>query len=1193
MATGRAEAGHNAGLWFRLIPTRSRCFYLILFYAVYVVAGGLSQELAIIPGVAITFWPPAGLFLATLLMNPRGSWPWWILAGCLAELTCNGIWFGNAIPFALIYFAANALEAIAGAWLLKRFGPRPMRLDSLTDVAIFVMFAVGLAPTVGATVIATTDALIGKHAFETAWTLVWLGDSTGLLVSAPLAIVANLAWRERRSVSAPRCLEALAIGTTLIAVTAFSFIGIVPTVYLALPPLLWIAARFQLRGAAVGLGIMTLVVAAFVATETGIPAGIPEDVSQRIVAVQTFLGLSAVSALVVAAISAEHRRTHRLLQSANASLEARVVERTVDLADSERRLSAVLEALPIGVAMVDRDGRQRMANAVFAGYSPTVVHSQDGDGRGLWEGYYADGRRIEVRDFPTIRALRGERVWPGEEFLFHGKDGTPVWTRVAAIPLQNENAEIIGATAVISDIDREKRSIDALRESERRLNLALTSLQATDERLTMALDAGHAGIWESVPATGEFVASEAALRLHGLAPGTPMTHATALIAIHPDDRPKVDEALRRTLETGQAFELDLRCIRPDGEIAWLHSQAELRLDGPHPRFVGLVQDITERKKVEERTRASEARLSRILKQSPAGIVQTDAKGRMVLVNERWCEMVGYSETEMLGMSITDVAHASSLQATLEAVRRLAEGGPDCQIENEYRCKNGKMLRAQSNVAALRDAEGNFEGVLAVVLDLTERFDAEARLRESEEQFRQAADATRALVYSVDLPGGENARAYGVAHIVGEVSAGEDSSSAWWHKRIHPDDRPSHLEHLERCLEDPACIHYHASYRVRHRDGAWRDVEDTARILRSADGQAARLVGAIFDVTTRKQAEEREKLLVQEVNHRAKNMLAVVQAIARQTAAVSPKDFVERFAERVQALSVNQNVLVKSGWRSVPLYDLAHAQFGHFSDLIDRRIRLSGPPLAITAAAAQTIGMALHELATNAAKYGALCTDTGTVTVTWRLAACGSEPRFVLSWVEAGGPFVTKPTRRGFGSMVTGDLMRMSLNGEVETEFAAQGLIWKLSCPASSVSEGGATAQQHQTDALTRDTGQNKKRILVVEDEPLIALDIAAILKQAGFDVLGPVGSVGHALALLDRSGCDAAILDVNLGDETAESIALRLSSSHIPFVAVSGYSADQLPPEFGSAPLVGKPLSATLVVNSLQRCLTTLQGRPS
>jgi integral membrane sensor domain MASE1 len=195
-AAGEADEG----IWVRLGHGRPPFLYLILFYAAYVLAGGFGQGLAIIPGVSITFWPPAGIFVATLLLTSRYSWPWWIAAGGLAELTCNAIWFHNAIPFALIYFSANALVALTAAWLITRFTGEPFRLESLEEVAAFVVLGAGIAPMVSATVIATTDALLGKHAFWTAWPLVWLGDGTGLLVSTPLTLVAVQTWRDRANI---------------------------------------------------------------------------------------------------------------------------------------------------------------------------------------------------------------------------------------------------------------------------------------------------------------------------------------------------------------------------------------------------------------------------------------------------------------------------------------------------------------------------------------------------------------------------------------------------------------------------------------------------------------------------------------------------------------------------------------------------------------------------------------------------------------------------------------------------------------------------------------------------------------------------------------------------------------------------------------------------------------------------------
>lgn len=151
----------------------------------------------------------------------------------------------------------------------------------------------------------------------------------------------------------------------------------------------------------------------------------------------------------------------------------------------------------------------------------------------------------------------------------------------------------------------------------------------------------------------------------------------------------------------------------------------------------------------------------------------------------------------------------------------------------------------------------------------------------------------------------------------------------------------------------------------------------------------KLAAAQVDIDERKRHEEQITLLLREVNHRSKNMLAVVQAIARQTVAATPKDFIDRFAERIEALAASQDLLVKNDWKGVDLQDLARSQLGHFKDLVDKRIELRGPRLFVSASAAQTIGMALHELATNAGKYGALSDGCGRVEVDWSLERGGA------------------------------------------------------------------------------------------------------------------------------------------------------------------------------------------------------------
>ncbi len=207
--------------------------------------------------------------------------------------------------------------------------------------------------------------------------------------------------------------------------------------------------------------------------------------------------------------------------------------------------------------------------------------------------------------------------------------------------------------------------------------------------------------------------------------------------------------------------------------------------------------------------------------------------------------------------------------------------------------------------------------------------------------------------------------------------------------------------------------------------------------------------------------------MREINHRAKNMLSVVDAIAHQTATRNPEDFVERFSERIQALSANQDLLVRNEWNGVEIEDLVCAQLALFADLIGSRIAVHGPKLRLKAASAQAIGLALHELATNAGKYGALSTDTGRVDVRW-----GTDgDTFTMSWTERDGPPVSAPKRRGFGTIVMEAMTARSVDGAVDLDYAPSGVTWRLTCPAANALEPPEREQnsgerENRTDGAT-------------------------------------------------------------------------------------------------------------------------------
>ena len=206
----------------------------------------------------------------------------------------------------------------------------------------------------------------------------------------------------------------------------------------------------------------------------------------------------------------------------------------------------------------------------------------------------------------------------------------------------------------------------------------------------------------------------------------------------------------------------------------------------------------------------------------------------------------------------------------------------------------------------------------------------------------------------------------------------------------------------------------------------------------------------YDLSERKRHEEHAQLLVAEVNHRAKNLLSVVQAVAQQTAESSdPLTFSARLSDRIGGLAANQDLLVKNLWHGVGVSELVTSQLAHFKDLIGPRIHLSGPGLTVTAAASQAIGMAVHELATNAVKYGALSNSNGQVHVEWQLTA-GTNTQFLMSWRESDGPLVKAPTRKGFGQTIIERLVESSVEGSVKVDYAEDGFSWHLETAAGNV-----------------------------------------------------------------------------------------------------------------------------------------------
>lgn len=269
--------------------------------------------------------------------------------------------------------------------------------------------------------------------------------------------------------------------------------------------------------------------------------------------------------------------------------------------------------------------------------------------------------------------------------------------------------------------------------------------------------------------------------------------------------------------------------------------------------------------------------------------------------------------------------------------------------------------------------------------------------------------------------------------------------------VHPDDAATQDQILSQTVSN--CTKSTREFRIRRGDdGGVRHLRAVEIARAGADGRTEWVVGTNLDITEQKNRERHVQMLLGEVNHRAKNLLAVVLSVARMTRGEDHEEFIKNFAARIRSLAAGQDLLVESEWKAVRLYDLIIAQLGHFKDLINDQIIVDVDDIPLSPSSVQIIGMAIHELVTNASKYGALATDCGRITLNCRRAHSAATERLVMTWVETGGPPVVVPQRSGFGSTVTGEMVRNSLDAEVDFDFAPSGLSWTLSCPIENIVE---------------------------------------------------------------------------------------------------------------------------------------------
>jgi len=359
-----------------------------------------------------------------------------------------------------------------------------------------------------------------------------------------------------------------------------------------------------------------------------------------------------------------------------------------------------------------------------------------------------------------------------------------------------------------------------------------------------------------------------------------------------------------------------------------------------------------------------------------------------------------------------------------------------------------------------------------------------------------------------------------------------------------------------------------------------------RIRDKAGAQMA--AGALVqDITARKVDEERHFAQMAELDHRVKNVLATVQALAAQTAkrTTSLDNFLQTFSGRLKSMASANELLTAARWRGASVEHLAAAELGA---LAPRQTRWGGPEIFLTPRAANALSLALHELATNALKFGALSVDSGRVDVRWSRLADGG---FELVWSESAGPPVAPPQHRGFGSTLLDQVTGRELNGKTTVDFRAGGVQAKLRAGAEAIVDRPDTVPEAPVKGVVetiavadRPPNLNKARVLIVEDAVLLALELETGLSDAGAQVIGPAYELAEALALLDQP-IDAAVLDANLNGLSVMPVAQALADRGVPFVFATGYGEAGGAPSGFDAPIIRKPYDVTQVAAAVAALL--------
>ncbi|NUT68382.1 PAS domain-containing sensor histidine kinase [Pseudomonas corrugata] len=692
-----------------------------------------------------------------------------------------------------------------------------------------------------------------------------------------------------------------------------------------------------------------------------------------------------------------------------------------------------LEAIPGAVYLCDREGwlvRYNSEAAELWGRKPEL--GVNGDRFcGSHRLFLSDGTPLAFVDCPTASALSTGEVTRNQEIVIQRPDGSRFVALMNIRALRDRRGVIQGAINCFQDISAQH----ALAEELRRKSADLEDF-FDNSAVGLHIVSGEGIILR---------ANKAELALLGYSEeeyiGRPITE------FHVDE-PVIGDILNK-LSSGDCLEsYPARLRAKDGSIKHVSITSNGRFEeGKLFNTRCFTIDMTCVHAAEAARQESDDRLSATYEAATIGIAEADEDGRLLRVNDALCRMLGRTREQLLAMTFLDYTHPDSVGQDAALYARQVAGELDNYVLRKRAFKlDGEIVYLDIHSSSVRDAGGEFRYGVRVLQDVTLAQRMENQVRESERQLRNVLEALPAAVYTTDAEGRITFYNRAAVELSGRTPELGDMWCVTW-KLFNTDGSP--LPH-DQCpmavaLKENRAIRG-AEAIAQRPDGSRVPFNPYPTPLHDADGNLVGAINMLVDITERKQAENRQKTLIDELNHRVKNTLATVQSLAAQTArnAEDAKDGYRRFEARLLALSRAHDLLTKRHWENTPLDALAKEVLMPVFGLEPDRITIEGATIDVGTRVALNFTMTLNELAINALKYGSMSVETGSLSVTWDLQPQPNGTLLTLDWREQGGPPVARPEREGLGSRLMKRCIERDLGGQFDLTFAPEGVYCRFS-----------------------------------------------------------------------------------------------------------------------------------------------------